>query len=74
MTLMELPVGVKATVVGFAGFGHSARRASNLGLHVGARVEKLQHFGWHSLVKVGDCRIGMCSRIMARIIVMPEKI
>jgi Fe2+ transport system protein FeoA len=73
MTLLELPVGMKATVVGFAGFGHFTRRANNMGLHVGASVETLQRLGWHSLVKVGDCRIGMGRGVAMKILVRPDK-
>jgi len=72
MTLSELPVGTKATVVGFVGFGHFARRANNMGFQVGATVEKLQNFGWHSLVKVGDCKIGLGRGATMKILVRPE--
>jgi Fe2+ transport system protein FeoA len=72
MTLLELPVGMKATVVGFVGFGHFVRRANNMGFHVGAKVKKLQRFGWHSLMQVGDCKIGLGRGATRKIIVKPE--
>lgn len=69
LTLAALPVGFKARIVGFRGRGRFACRANGMGFYVGAGVEKLQEFGRHYLIRVGDCKMGLGRSAARRIFV-----
>ncbi len=71
VSLSELPIGQEAKIVGFSGCGHFTRHINNMGCYRGAIIKKIQNFGHHSMVQVGDCKLGMGRRSISKIIVEP---
>ena len=69
--LSELPVDQEARIVNFSGCGHFIRHINNMGCYRGAIIKKIQNFGHHSMIQVGECKFGMGRRAINKIIVEP---
>lgn len=69
LRLVDLPPNQEAEVVGLTGPFHFCRRLAHMGLHVGAKVKVIQQMGWHSIVQVGDCKVGLGMRAASGVLV-----
>ena len=67
--LSDLPEGGSGTIARFTGPTHFTRRALHMGIRPGQQVKVIQKMGFHILIELGSCRMGLGRHAAFKIVV-----